>query len=60
MTPAQRELLQELQSFAVTAPTAHSLNGADREKAAREKTRYNWVGFYLVDRADPSYFVSGV
>jgi L-methionine (R)-S-oxide reductase len=59
MTPAQRELLQELQSYAVTAPTAQALMEQIAKKLHEKMTRYNWVGFYLVDPADPGYLVVG-
>lgn len=59
MTPAQRGLLQELQSHAVTAPTALALMKQITKKLHEKMTRYNWVGFYLVDVADPGYLVVG-
>ena len=59
MTPAQRELLQELQSYAVTAPSAQALMEQITKKLHEKMTRYNWVGFYLVDPADPGYLVVG-
>lgn len=59
MTPAQRELLQELQSYAVTAPSAQSLMEQIAKKLHEKMTRYNWVGFYLVDPADPGYLIVG-
>ena len=59
MTPAQRELLQELQSFAATAPTAQSLMERMVARLHEKMTRYNWVGFYLVDPADSGYLIVG-
>lgn len=59
MTPAQRELLQELQSFAATASTAQSLMERMVARLHEKMTRYNWVGFYLVDPADPGYLIVG-
>jgi L-methionine (R)-S-oxide reductase len=59
MTPLHRELLQELQSFAQTAPTAQSLMESMAERLHEKMTRYNWVGFYLVDPADFNYLVVG-
>lgn len=59
MTPTQRQLLQELQSYAVTAPTALALMEQIAKKLHEKMTRYNWVGFYLVDAADPGYLVVG-
>jgi GAF domain-containing protein len=59
MTPAQRELLQELQAFAATAPTAQSLMEHMVARLHEKMTRYNWVGFYLVDPADAGYLIVG-
>ena len=59
MTPAQKELLQELQSYAVTAPSAQALMEQITKKLHEKMTRYNWVGFYLVDSADPGYLIVG-
>jgi len=59
MTPAHRDLLQELQSFAVAAPTAADVMEHIAKRIHKQMTRYNWVGFYLVDPADPGYLVVG-
>lgn len=59
MTPAHRELVQELQSYAVTAPSALALMEQIAKKLHEKMTRYNWVGFYLVDPADPGYLIVG-
>jgi GAF domain-containing protein len=59
MTPVQTELLQELQSYAVTASTVQSLMERITKRLHEKLTRYNWVGFYLVDPADPTYLVVG-
>jgi GAF domain-containing protein len=59
MTPSQKELFQEFQNFAETAPTAHSLMEQMAKRFHEKMTRYNWTGFYLVDPADPSYLVVG-
>jgi len=59
MTPAQRELLQELQTFAATAPTAQPLMERMASRLHEKMTRYNWVGFYLVDPADAGYLIVG-
>jgi hypothetical protein len=61
MTPAHKELLQELQSYAPTAPTAESLMKRIIAKRLHEKmTRYNWTGFYLRDPADAGYLIPGL
>jgi L-methionine (R)-S-oxide reductase len=59
MTPAQRELLQEFQKYAVTAPTAQSLMERMAQRLHEKMARYNWAGFYLVDPADPGFLVVG-
>jgi L-methionine (R)-S-oxide reductase len=59
MTPAQRELLQEFQSFALTAATAQALMEHIAKRLHEKMTRYNWVGFYLVDPADAGYLIVG-
>ena len=57
MTPLQRELLQELQKFALTAPSAQSLMEQMAKRLHEKMTRYNWVGFYLPDPADSGYLI---
>jgi L-methionine (R)-S-oxide reductase len=59
MTPAHKELLQELQSFAPTAPTANALMERIAKRLHEKMTRYNWTGFYLVDPADAGYLIVG-
>ncbi|HKN23751.1 MAG TPA: GAF domain-containing protein [Candidatus Acidoferrum sp.] len=59
MTPVQRELLLELQKYAVTAPTVESLMEQISKRLHEKVARYNWVGFYLVDPADVGYLIVG-
>ena len=59
MTPAHKELLQELQSYAPTAATAESLMERIAKRLHEKMTRYNWTGFYLVDPADANYLIVG-
>ena len=59
MTPAHNDLLQELQDFAKSAPTAHSLMEQMATRLHQKMTRYNWTGFYLVDPSDPGYLIVG-
>jgi L-methionine (R)-S-oxide reductase len=59
MMPDQRELLQELQKFAQSAPSAEALMDRIAKRLHEKMTRYNWVGFYLVDPADANYLVVG-
>ena len=56
---AHEKLLRELQDFAKTARTANSLMERIAQRLHEEMTRYNWVGFYLVDPADPGVLVIG-
>jgi L-methionine (R)-S-oxide reductase len=59
MTPLHREILAELQKFADTNPTAHSLMERASNLLHEKMTRYNWVGFYLVDPVDPGFLIVG-
>jgi L-methionine (R)-S-oxide reductase len=59
MTSMQRELLQEFEAFAVTAPTVNALMERMAQRLHEKMTRYNWAGFYLVDPADSGYLVVG-
>ena len=59
MTPAQREILEELQKVAQSAPTAEALMDRMAKRLHEKMTRYNWVGFYLVDPTDSNYLVVG-
>jgi L-methionine (R)-S-oxide reductase len=59
VTPAHTELLQELQAFATTAPTAKSLMERIAKRLHEKMTRYNWAGFYLVDPTDANYLIVG-
>jgi len=59
VTPAQEELLAEFQQFAQTAPSATSVMEHISRRLHEEMTRYNWVGFYLVDPADPGILLVG-
>ena len=59
MTPLHKELLQELQNYAQTAPTAQALMEQMAKRLHEKMTRYNWTGFYLVDPADAGYLIVG-
>jgi L-methionine (R)-S-oxide reductase len=59
MIRLHEELLRELQDFARTAPTAKSLMDGIAQRLHERMTRYNWVGFYLVDPADPGILLVG-
>src|SRR3984885_1331910 len=59
MTLGHEELLQEFQDFARTAATAESVMERIAQRLHEKMTRYNWVGFYLVDPADPGVLLIG-
>jgi GAF domain-containing protein len=59
MTPAHKDLLQEFQDFAGTAPTPNSLMERMAKSLHQKMTRYNWTGFYVVDPADPNFLIVG-
>lgn len=53
------QLLHEFQQFATTSLTADSLMQRISQRLHESMTRYNWVGFYLVDPADPNILLVG-
>jgi L-methionine (R)-S-oxide reductase len=59
MTPVHRELLQEFQTFAATAPAAKSIMERVAQRLHEKMTHYNWVGFYLADSVDPGFLLVG-
>jgi L-methionine (R)-S-oxide reductase len=59
MTLVHKELLDELQSYAQTAPSAQSVMERMAKRLHERITRYNWTGFYLVDPADSGYLMVG-
>jgi L-methionine (R)-S-oxide reductase len=59
MTLVHEELLREFQEFAQTAPTTTSVMERISQRLHEKMMRYNWVGFYLVDPADPSVLLVG-
>jgi len=59
MMPVHRELLREFQDFALTAPTAKSVMEHIAQRLHEKMTRYNWVGFYLVDPANSGILLVG-
>jgi L-methionine (R)-S-oxide reductase len=54
-----QELLQEFRLFAETAANATALMTHISHRLHSELARYNWVGFYLVDKTDPGVLVVG-
>jgi L-methionine (R)-S-oxide reductase len=59
VTPAQKEILNEFQSFALTAQTGQVVMEWLAKRLHEKMTRYNWVGFYLVDPTESGYLVVG-
>jgi len=59
MTPVHRELLQEFQTFAQSAPSAKHLMERIAQRLHEKMTAYNWVGFYLADPTDPGVLLVG-
>jgi L-methionine (R)-S-oxide reductase len=59
LTRSHEELLREFQDFAQNAPTAKSVMEHISQLLHEKMARYNWVGFYLVDPADPGVLVVG-
>jgi L-methionine (R)-S-oxide reductase len=59
MMHAHEELLREFQRFAVGAPSAKSLMELISQRLHEKMTRYNWVGFYLVDPTDSGILLVG-
>lgn len=57
LTP--KELLQELQRYAGSAPTAQGVMEQIAKRLHENRARYNWVGFYLVDPADAGFLIVG-
>ncbi len=54
-----QELLKEFGYFAQSARTAAALMEQMVQRLHDTMTRYNWVGFYLVDAGRPGYLVLG-
>jgi L-methionine (R)-S-oxide reductase len=53
------KLLQEIETLAAAAPDAETLMQRISDRIHSVMTRYNWVGFYWVDKADPQVLVLG-
>jgi L-methionine (R)-S-oxide reductase len=59
MTPTQTQILQEFAAYARTAATADALMKLIVDRLHERMTRYNWVGFYLVDSANSGFLNVG-
>ena len=53
------ELFAEFEQFARSRPMAEALMQRISDRLHDELVRYNWVGFYLVDKNDPGMLVLG-
>src|SRR5689334_7247236 len=52
-------LLKEFEDFALSAANAESLMQHLSQRIHVHIPRYNWVGFYLIDKKDPGMLVLG-
>lgn len=59
MTATQSKLLEEFVAYAKVAPNAEILMKHVADELHEKMTRYNWVGFYVVDPSDPNYLIVG-
>lgn len=57
--PAHEELLKEFEGLIVSAVSAESLMQKMSDRMHEEIPRYNWVGFYLIDKNDPGILIVG-
>lgn len=54
-----QDLLKEFSAYAQTAPNTAAFMTHIAQRLHDQLARYNWVGFYLVDQADPGMLVVG-
>jgi L-methionine (R)-S-oxide reductase len=54
-----KDLLQEFQELVISARSPEPLMQRISDRLHQQVPRYNWVGFYLVDRNDPGMLVVG-
>lgn len=59
MLAIHEELLREFREFAASCPSAESLMQHISDRLHEKMTRYNWVGFYLVDPAADGVLIVG-
>ncbi len=53
------QLLAEFEGFARSGATAEALMQHISDRLHEQLVRYNWVGFYLIDKKDPNILVLG-
>jgi L-methionine (R)-S-oxide reductase len=54
-----RQLLEEFSTYAQTASDTAALMRHISQRLHDQLARYNWVGFYLIDKNDPGILVVG-
>ena len=59
MTPAQDEILKDLQRYARSNAKAETIMAYIAKRLHEKLTRYNWVGFYIVDPNDAGFLIVG-
>ena len=59
MSAVSTGLLRELAATARRAPSAEALMRSVVEELSQRMPRFNWVGFYMLDPADPGTLVLG-
>jgi L-methionine (R)-S-oxide reductase len=59
MKPAHQEILSQIEKHAASAATSTALMESIAKSLHENMARYNWVGFYLVDPANPDVLVVG-
>src|SRR5277367_6211566 len=59
MATTHAQLLQELREFAEKAVSAKSLMEVVTKRLHEKMTRYNWVGFYLIDPTNANFLIVG-
>src|SRR5215471_7325571 len=57
--PGHKELLQEFHELTLSVPNAERLMQTVGSRLHEAVSRYNWVGFYLVDKNDPGMLEVG-
>jgi GAF domain-containing protein len=56
---AHQELLAEFERVASPGSRIYDVMQLISDRLHASQTRYNWVGFYLLDEADPDYLLLG-
>jgi L-methionine (R)-S-oxide reductase len=59
MTHAHTDVLQKVREIGRSSPGTESMMEGIAKLLHEKMARYNWVGFYLIDPADPNYLIVG-